>query len=132
MQQENILDKLKCLDIKGINFYRKKADMCIILSVGCKYYIHDLGDGIVRIASSKELDRPYLTTKNKTKKYFQYECKIDDIMEDKSYHISKLQDFSDGFGVLPTEDGIFKDYVTKCIKLILPALKEILQIEDIQ
>ncbi|OON99781.1 MAG: hypothetical protein ATN35_10855 [Epulopiscium sp. Nele67-Bin004] len=128
----NVLDDLKVLAVGGNTFYRKQDSLCIILGIGCKYYIRHLGNNIISIDSSKKLDAKHLTLTATTQKYYKYETTINDVLLNKAYHIDRLQNISDGFGVFPTEDGVFKSYIVQCIELILPSLKEILQIDDLE
>ncbi|ONI40359.1 hypothetical protein AN639_04920 [Candidatus Epulonipiscium fishelsonii] len=132
MQSKNILDELKVIAVNGNKFYRKKDNLCIVMGAGCKYYIRSIGENKVSIDSSKQLEASYLVEQKHTSKYFKYEANIKDIIEDKRYHIDKLQSVRDGFGVSPTEDGLFKDFVTECMNIVLPAIKEILNISDLE
>ncbi|ONI43611.1 hypothetical protein AN639_10240 [Candidatus Epulonipiscium fishelsonii] len=132
MSTKNILDTLEALAIDGNKFYRKKDDLCTIMGAGCKYSIKTLGANKVSIDSTKPLASTYLKFISQTTKYYKYEAKVKDILKDKSYHVKRLQDISDGFGVSPTDDGLFKDFVTKSMKLILPAIRELLDIDDLE
>ncbi|ONI40358.1 hypothetical protein AN639_04915 [Candidatus Epulonipiscium fishelsonii] len=132
MQSKNILDELKVIAVNGNKFYRKKDNLCIVLGAGCKYYIRSIGENKVSIDSSKQLEASYLVEQKHTSKYFKYEANIKDIVEYKRYHIDKLQSVRDGFGVSPTEDGLFKDFVTECMSIVLPAIKEMLNISDLE
>ncbi len=128
----NVLDKLQVLAVEGNTFYRKQDNLCIILGIGCKYYIRHLGNNIISIDSSKKLDEKCLTLIATTQKYYKYQATIDEVLLEKAYHINRLQNIADGFGVFPTEDGVFKSYIVQCIELILPCLKEILKIDDLE
>ncbi|ONI38140.1 hypothetical protein AN640_02780 [Candidatus Epulonipiscium fishelsonii] len=132
MSAKNILDTLEALAIDGNKFYRKKDDLCTIMGAGCKYSIKTLGATKVSIDSTKPLASKYLKFISQTTKYYKYEATVKDILKDKTYHVKRLQDISDGFGVSPTDDGLFKDFVTKSMKLILPAIRELLDIDDLE
>ncbi|ONI43612.1 hypothetical protein AN639_10245 [Candidatus Epulonipiscium fishelsonii] len=132
MSTKNILDTLEALAIDGNKFYRKKDDLCTIMGAGCKYSIKTLSANKVSIDSTKPLASNYLKFISQTTKYYKYEAKVKDILKDKTYHVKRLQDISDGFGVSPTDDGLFKDFVTKSMKLILPAIRELLDIDDLE
>ncbi|OON99821.1 MAG: hypothetical protein ATN35_10570 [Epulopiscium sp. Nele67-Bin004] len=128
----NILDDLKQLAVNGNKFYRKKENLCILLGAGCEYYITSLNTTFIRIDSSKPLTPAYLMPKIHTAKFYKYEANIKDILADKQYHINRLESIADGFGVMPTEDAVFKEFITNCMDLILPSLRELLEIEDLE
>ncbi|ONI39908.1 hypothetical protein AN639_05080 [Candidatus Epulonipiscium fishelsonii] len=132
MSIKNILDTLEVLAVEGNKFYRKKDDLCTVMGAGCKYSIKLIGENKISIDSTKPLEAKYLKFISQTTKYYKYEANIKDVVKDKRYHIERLQNISDGFGVSPTDDGIFKDFVTTCMDLILPALRELLEIDDLE
>ncbi len=105
--KKNILDELKVLAINGNKFHRTQDNLCILMGAGCKYYIHHLENGIIDINSTKPLTPSYLTPKACTLKYYKYETTINNILSDSLYHIDRLANTADGFGVMPTEDGHF-------------------------